>query len=93
MKKEDIVVDYRVSDGGSASVNSANVDVMISDSSSRNKARMLTPEQIAEVKKKTNQVQTDKYFALKVVHRISVFFVSYFMLQLNTTLYYDVVIM
>ena len=66
--KEQVALDHPSVEMGPSSINVEQCEVEIRDSSSKvnSRPKSLSPEQLAEVKRKSDKVETDKYFAIKV---------------------------
>ncbi len=69
IQKGQLVFDNPSVETGPGSINAEQYEVQIRDSNAQAgqvRPRVLSPEQLAEVKQKCNKMETDKYFALKV---------------------------
>ena len=69
LQKGHLVFDNPSIETGHSSINAEQHEVEIRDSNTqarRSKPGVMSPEQLAEVKRKVNQMETEKYFALKV---------------------------
>ncbi|XP_028394279.1 tumor protein p63-regulated gene 1-like protein [Dendronephthya gigantea] len=68
LQKGKLVFDSSPGEPGVGSINAEDFEVQIRDTNSRQTSsgdRNLSPERLAELKKKCNQLETEKYFALK----------------------------
>ena len=69
LQKGQLVFDNPPIETGTGSINSEQYEVEIRDSNRQARQaglKVASPEQLAEIKRKCNQLETDKYFALKV---------------------------